>query len=474
MKRRRQCENENEKNDGNEDRLSDLPDYILLHILSFLNTEDVVQTCVLSTRWKHLWKHISTLMLHASGFYTVKHFATFVSKILTLRASTTLHSLDLKRHGHIEPQLLKNILKYICSHTTHLRELRISVRGDSDLIMRCVSQCQALTSLKLSIYPRGNSHINFKTLFPKSLNLPALTNLDLKNFIFCGDENECVEPFSAFTNLKSLVIRRWMIKDAQILSISSETLVNFALHHNSLSFSKIELSTPSLCTLTFPGDIIQKTCGSLSSIKQVNINSEDFSYPPVDPLVILSWLQDLSNIESLKVTSTTLQILFLVPDLLEIKLRSLCNLKSLEVELIPDRFLVMMQEDMLKKAAAKSRKEAAKLRNEFKTGRLKLSPIPDGIVDFLQQNSPSAKVNITTQYPDCFNLKQIEESIKGAKSASSSTAAESASAAAPDSAAVAPPNFNLCCVKKDEASSNEDMVEMPRPNTNSPLQDNWV
>ncbi|MCH96617.1 hypothetical protein A2U01_0017604, partial [Trifolium medium] len=26
----------------------------------------------------------------------------------------------------------------------------------------------------------------------------------------------------------------------------------------------------------------------------------------------------------------------------------------------------------------------------------------------------------------------------------------------------------------DDASSNEDMVEMPRPNTNSPLQDNGV
>jgi hypothetical protein len=310
MKIRRQFENENEENDGNEDRLSDLPDNVLLHILSFLNTKHVVQTCVLSTRWKHLWKHIPNLRLHVSRFPTVKNFAKFVSKILALRdASTALHSLDLYRHGNIEPQLLKNILKYICSHNTQLQELRLSVRGDSGLIMSCVSQCQALTTLKLSVYPRGNINSNSGILFPISLNFPALTNLDLTNFIFCGGENECADPFSAFTKLNNLVIRHCIVKDAQILNISNELLVNLALHDNSLHFAKIELSAQDLRTLTLTGDIIQKTCGSsLSSIKELNIDATDLLYSEVDPLIILSWLQDLSNLESLKVTSTTLQV----------------------------------------------------------------------------------------------------------------------------------------------------------------------
>jgi hypothetical protein len=61
---------------------------------------------------------------------------------------------------------------------------------------------------------------------------------------------------------------------------------------------------------------------------------------------------------------------------------------------------------MLKKAAAKSRKEVAKLRKAFKAG-LKPPPIPDGIVGFLLQNSPSAKVDFTTKYPGAFKLKQV-------------------------------------------------------------------
>jgi hypothetical protein len=249
-------------------------------------------------------------MLDVSRFPTVKNFATFLSKILAHHdTSTALHSLDLDRHGIIEPQLLKKTLKYICSHNTQLQELRISVCGDGGLIMSCVSQCQALTTLKLSVSPRGNINSNSGILFPISLNLPALTNLDLTNFIFCGGENECADPFSAFTKLNNLVIRHCIVKDAQILNISNELLVNLALHDNSLHFAKIELSAPDLRTLTLIGDIIQKTCGSsLSSIKELNIDATDLLYSEVDPLILLSWLQDLSNLESLKVTSTTLQV----------------------------------------------------------------------------------------------------------------------------------------------------------------------
>ncbi|WJX52426.1 hypothetical protein P8452_38542 [Trifolium repens] len=86
---------------------------------------------------------------------------------------------------------------------------------------------------------------------------------------------------------------------------------------------------------------------------------------------------NFTNVKSLTVSSITLQILSLVPDLLE-------------------------------KAAAKSRKEVAKLRKAFKAG-LKPPPIPDGIVGFLLQNSPSAKVDFTTKYPGTFKLKQDDK-----------------------------------------------------------------
>ncbi|GAU45348.1 hypothetical protein TSUD_84650 [Trifolium subterraneum] len=417
MKKRKQCDNQNQ------DRLSDLPDCVLLHILSRLNTKQVVQTCILSKRWKFLWKRISTLILHSSNFSNVswkfvsKNFHTFVSKILTLRdTETALNALDLYCNGDIQIQLLEKILNYVCSYNTHLQELGISVNGDSDLIMSRVSSCHALTSLKLSIYPRGGSSI--PTLFPKSLNLPSLTSLNLSNFLFCGGESRCIEPFSAFTKLNSLVIHSCKVNDAQILSISSETLVNLAvedpleiinlaIQNDSSNIAEIKLSTPNLYTFKFTGDLIQKICRSgLSSVKQVHIDNSLQDDASVEHgLVIFNWLLDFANVESLIVTSTTLQILSLVPDLLEVKLPSLRNLKSLEVELTPldddGHLFQIIKDSMLKKAAAKSPKEYAELIKAFEA-HLELPAIPDGIVDFLRQNSPLAQLTITNNFPTSF------------------------------------------------------------------------
>ncbi|PNY06506.1 F-box family protein [Trifolium pratense] len=383
MKRKRKNEDENDESEGNEDRLSDLPDGVLLHILSFLNTKHVVRTCVLSKRWKHLWKRIPTLILHSSRFSTVKQFSIFVSNILTrLDNSTALHALDLNRLGNIEPQILKKILNYVSSHNTHIQELGISVSADSSLIMSCVSSCHALTSLKLSIYPRDRYDFDSGILFPKSLNLPALTSLNLSNFVFCGDENGRAEPFLAFTKLNSLVI-------------------GSSMHNSSRpAFAKIELSSPCLRTFTFNGRPVHKICGSgLSSVKQVNITAQMYSVNDMSHMVLFSWLLELANVQSLTVSSTTLRILSLVPDLLDIELPSLCNLKSMKIKLEPSEVQLglplILEQDMLKKAAAKSRKEVAKLRKAFKTG-WQLPSIPEGIVNFLLQNSPSAKVDITT------------------------------------------------------------------------------
>ncbi|RHN61703.1 putative F-box domain, leucine-rich repeat domain, L domain-containing protein [Medicago truncatula] len=217
MKKLRHCEEENKEG---EDRLSDLSDCLLLRILSFLNAKHVVQTCILSKRYEHLWKHIPTLILQASTFATLKQFSKFVSKILTLRdTSTALLALDLHRPG-------------------------ISVCADSALIFPHVSSCQFLTSLKLLVYHRGLYYNNQKTVFPKALNLPVLTNLDLTSFAFSSDGNDYAEPFSAFGRLNSLAVRDCTVKDARILNISSETLVNLDTHSKSSDFAKIELSTP--------------------------------------------------------------------------------------------------------------------------------------------------------------------------------------------------------------------------------------
>lgn len=74
-------------------------------------------------------------------------------------------------------------------------------------------------------------------------------------------------------------------------------------------------------------------------------------------------------------------------------LPSLGNLKSSRVKMEPfsPETLKLIRDVMLQKI--KSKKEAAKLRKAFRDGLKPSSLIPDGIADFLLQNSPSAKVD---------------------------------------------------------------------------------
>ncbi|CAL4980096.1 unnamed protein product [Urochloa decumbens] len=55
---------------GDPDRLSALPDCLLHTIMSFLKARQVVQTCVLATRWRHLWRSAPCLHMDLNEFIT--------------------------------------------------------------------------------------------------------------------------------------------------------------------------------------------------------------------------------------------------------------------------------------------------------------------------------------------------------------------------------------------------------------------
>ncbi|KAK4268298.1 hypothetical protein QN277_024974 [Acacia crassicarpa] len=66
------------------DRISDLPDSLLLHILSFLPAKEAVATSLLSKRWRPLWFSLPTLKLCRQDFQRFTFFHQFVGKILKL------------------------------------------------------------------------------------------------------------------------------------------------------------------------------------------------------------------------------------------------------------------------------------------------------------------------------------------------------------------------------------------------------
>lgn len=77
------------------DRISNLPDEILHHILSLMTAREAVQTCVLSTRWRYVWMSLWRIEVEAQEFTNKERFVMFMDNVLLHRGLVPLDSFCL-------------------------------------------------------------------------------------------------------------------------------------------------------------------------------------------------------------------------------------------------------------------------------------------------------------------------------------------------------------------------------------------
>ncbi|CAN1266868.1 Putative F-box/FBD/LRR-repeat protein At4g03220 [Linum perenne] len=133
------------------DRLSDLPDSILHHILSFLDTESSVQTCILSRRWRCLWKYVHVLTFTERSLWSERRLERFVDNVLSLRSDRSSISRVTIDFGEKENKhLFDRVMKSAASHG--VQELLIFTPFLSSLdVVRSVCSCyQSLKILQLN------------------------------------------------------------------------------------------------------------------------------------------------------------------------------------------------------------------------------------------------------------------------------------------------------------------------------------
>ncbi|CAN1308611.1 F-box/FBD/LRR-repeat protein At1g16930 [Linum perenne] len=192
-----------EEENSTADRLSNLPDSILYHILSFLDTKYVVQTSVLSRVWRCVWKHVNVINLRRSNFQNVSSFAKFTRRALSLRYELDISKIslidDVGPYKPILQNMLDKVIGYAFTHDCqHLViDLEIehtysslytfgSVRGDS------------LKSLKLR-------NVTIADGFGSS-GLPVLTTLILDSCPLVPDQEGSLDLISKFPSLVDLVL----------------------------------------------------------------------------------------------------------------------------------------------------------------------------------------------------------------------------------------------------------------------------
>ncbi|KAL1199498.1 F-box/LRR-repeat protein [Cardamine amara subsp. amara] len=105
------------------DGLSNLPNEVLCHILSFLTTKEAALTSVLSKRWLNLWILVPNLDIDDSVFVhpefgkrerdgIIECFMDFVDKVLTLQGDSPIKKFSLKCETGIDTN---RVNRWICN-----------------------------------------------------------------------------------------------------------------------------------------------------------------------------------------------------------------------------------------------------------------------------------------------------------------------------------------------------------------------
>ncbi|XP_014502906.1 FBD-associated F-box protein At1g66320-like [Vigna radiata var. radiata] len=113
-----------------EDMLTDLPEEIILHILSFVDAKTAVQTSVLNKRCRYLWASLPVINFDKASFEYDELFKDFVHNFLSCRdTSINVFNVSLKSHfGIYNCHVVDSIIEHVIdtpSITTNIEALTI-------------------------------------------------------------------------------------------------------------------------------------------------------------------------------------------------------------------------------------------------------------------------------------------------------------------------------------------------------------
>ncbi|XP_028806319.1 F-box/FBD/LRR-repeat protein At5g22700-like [Neltuma alba] len=161
------------------DRLSDLPDHLLQHILSFLPTQEAIATSLLSKRWTSLWTGSPTLHFDALNFCSSIFFVEFVEHALIFFRNSNHVRIFRLKFGSFGLQPDHNIINWIATVINKLKveELDLSFTSYWFSVHMCSGtlNSSAMRVLKLNGVTVSTDY---------SVNLPSLEALHLERVIF--------------------------------------------------------------------------------------------------------------------------------------------------------------------------------------------------------------------------------------------------------------------------------------------------
>ncbi|XP_062201087.1 putative F-box/FBD/LRR-repeat protein At1g78760 isoform X2 [Phragmites australis] len=238
-------------------RINALPDDALLHVISFLNARQAVRTCVLSRRWRHLWRSVARINASYEEFDGMADtdeecnalFKKFISRFLILRNPTALDEFRL-RYSIPDDDSIDSV---------HQLEAE---SADANLWINHALQWNA-RSVKVSEWGL-KLHLDPAVFTSNYLISLKLSNAILFPGFFRNIQTGC-------TKLERLILRGCAIND---IEISSQTLkvLTIDIHCHFTFDGWASISAPSLIYFGFFGDGKIPLLNNMESLETASVS----------------------------------------------------------------------------------------------------------------------------------------------------------------------------------------------------------
>lgn len=299
------------------DRISDLPDEILLDILSLLPIKSAAETSILSRRWRFLWTNVHCIDIQYSDTRydedACNKFTRFVNSILQLHNAPTIDKFYLHCLCAHDPSYFKTWFGIAISK--NIRELHLDCcnAGYRELELPAnLFTCQTLEIL--TVYSNGDIFINVPS---NSVSLPRLTSLILTGVMFVTDES-FQNLVSGCTVLKYLKVTRLFLDIPTSFKISSPSLKHMDLYdqvyYHGDSHS-LEIDAPALEYLSLRCVVSRELTldiKNLYSIKEAKVALVYNVHNPIESICCNSAVtpvEAFSFVKSLYLTADTMKVL---------------------------------------------------------------------------------------------------------------------------------------------------------------------
>ncbi|CAN0891707.1 Putative F-box/LRR-repeat protein At5g02930 [Linum grandiflorum] len=321
------------RNRSSIDRLSDLPDCMLHHILSFLDTQSSVQTSVLSKRWTSLWKYVHVLTFSTPLFRTNSAgLESFVENVLSHRSDCSrVTRVTWKLGGRGIKDLVDKVIRYAASHGVQELYL-LTNNGSPDAFESICASYQSLKVLEIEGIDIEKTHVGLWSRFQL---LETLT-LTYCNLVFADAATDAFANFPRLETLKLLYCNKLRdcdddTSETSVLKVTAPKLLH--LEMVSTFFNSLEIVAPKLQSFTLLIDeysspteklILDVSKSNLPSLNSANINLQGY-------LFCVNLFKVLHNVQALTLEVDKFELLIETCNLVKPQSSPFTRLKSVHV-----------------------------------------------------------------------------------------------------------------------------------------------